>query len=511
MIVGLIAAMDNDGKESETMQDFNNISIHESEESNQQHPSLPINIPNSPSPKMPTAFLRIQKRNTSQRSEEPQSSDQSYPPIAESTKLGLMENSIQLDKKGIVAEISPQDHNQGLKVVEELLIKDNVQAALGSSLQEETPSNQTDLRPEHYYSPAPIRKSTEDDEYDIFGFKKQTNWVSRHEYDQWHSEYVCERIRRKGKWDTLLEAHKDVLPPKNAMLKRYIRKGIPVEYRGECWYHYSGAEARAKRNPNLYKQLLQQGVPPEKFADADMIERDLHRTFPENLYYKQVSAKNGKESDIVMALRRVLTAFAIHTSKNQGYCQSLNFLAGILLLFLDEEKVFWQLLIITEKFLPGMHDVLLEGVSIDQAVLMIYVRENLSAVWKKISFLPDGSPCRDVTKQLPTVCAVTVGWLMSVYCTTLPTETFLRVWDVFFAEGPHVLFRVALALFKSIEPHTSAMKDPTNIFQILQNTPKTMIEPKVLLDQCFKKNFNMALGNNINNKDVERVCTITKT
>ncbi len=43
---------------------------------------------------------------------------------------------------------------------------------------------------------------------------------------------------------------------------------------------------------------------------------------------------------------------------------------------------------------------------------------------------------------------VTRSWFGSLFCTALPAETAVRIWDVLLLEGPKILFRVALALFK---------------------------------------------------------------
>ena len=43
---------------------------------------------------------------------------------------------------------------------------------------------------------------------------------------------------------------------------------------------------------------------------------------------------------------------------------------------------------------------------------------------------------------------VTRSWFSSLFCTALPAETAVRIWDVLFLEGPKILFRTALALFK---------------------------------------------------------------
>ena len=62
------------------------------------------------------------------------------------------------------------------------------------------------------------------------------------------------------------------------------------------------------------------------------IDKDTDRTFPEHDYY---GCGGGCE-----VLKRVLVAHALH-NPSIGYCQSLNFVAGMILLFLQEEEAFW--------------------------------------------------------------------------------------------------------------------------------------------------------------------------
>jgi hypothetical protein len=76
----------------------------------------------------------------------------------------------------------------------------------------------------------------------------------------------------------------------------------------------------------------------------DDIEKDIDRTFPEHEYF-------GGAGDGENSLRRILTAYAVH-NPDVGYCQSLNFVGGLMLLFMDEEDAFWLLLTIIETLLP---------------------------------------------------------------------------------------------------------------------------------------------------------------
>jgi len=137
------------------------------------------------------------------------------------------------------------------------------------------------------------------------------------------------------------------------------------------------------------------------------------------------------ETPIVQQLRRVLVAFSLHVPKI-GYCQSLNFLAGLLLLFMSEEKAFWMLYILTHTHLPGTHEVNLEGSSVDQWVLMMSVRESLPNIWAKIGGDLDGSDFDPDSARLPPVTLCTSSWFMSGFIGSLPIESVLRVWDCLF-------------------------------------------------------------------------------
>lgn len=80
---------------------------------------------------------------------------------------------------------------------------------------------------------------------------------------------------------------------------------------------------------------------------------DLHRTFPENIYFAN-DASESKQA----ALRNVLIAFAKH-NPDIGYCQGLNYVVGMMLIVLkDEEKAFFLLEKLTKQILVGKSHIL---------------------------------------------------------------------------------------------------------------------------------------------------------
>lgn len=66
-------------------------------------------------------------------------------------------------------------------------------------------------------------------------------------------------------------------------------------------------------------------------ASSD-IEKDIRRTFPGHRIFETTEGLN--------ALRRVLVAYSVH-NQEVGYCQSLNYICAVLLLFVNEEDAFW--------------------------------------------------------------------------------------------------------------------------------------------------------------------------
>ncbi|KAL0935824.1 GTPase activating protein [Colletotrichum truncatum] len=367
---------------------------------------------------------------------------------------------------------------------------------------------------------------------DRYGFKKANQYITRAQYDAWDKGYSQYLDRRRKKWTAFLKENglmtdrPQRFPPHSAKAKRFVRKGIPPEWRGAAWFYYAGGPAILAKHSGLYDQLLKKKA---KDVDIEAIERDLHRTFPDNIRFKpaamagkpntepqrrdkETEVGNDKETannepQIITALRRVLHAFAIYNPRI-GYCQSLNFLAGLLLLFMEsEEQCFWLLNVITRLYLPGTHEMSLEGSKVDLGVLMNAIRESMPAVWAKIGDDLEGDPnaVRPPAKpakkprsrrknqpsissnRLPPITLCMTAWFMSCFIGTLPIESTLRVWDVFFYEGSKTLFRIALAIFKLGESEVRAVADPMEMFSVVQAMPRRLLDANALMEATFKR------------------------
>ncbi|KAL9609877.1 MAG: hypothetical protein Q9167_005395 [Letrouitia subvulpina] len=338
---------------------------------------------------------------------------------------------------------------------------------------------------------------------DQYGFFKASRHVSIQQYDAWNSAYVPDQERRKRKWFTYMSEQgcstycPVQFPDRSPKTQRYIRKGIPAAWRGAAWFYYAGGPALIEEKPNVYSSLVGRAESSGLDTnDQESIERDLHRTFPDNIHFKPDAPSTQQPADeapLLTSLRRVLQAFAIHRPEI-GYCQSLNFLTGLLLLFLPEEQAFWMLHIITTTLLPGTHELSLEGANVDLWVLMMALRESIPTIWAKVGIATTSgdpaapkSPAHTPTAKLPPISLCTTSWFMSLFIGTLPVESVLRVWDVLFYEGSKVLFWVALAVFRLGEPRIRQIGDPIELFQVVQALPRGLLDAGALMKVAIRR------------------------
>ena len=399
--------------------------------------------------------------------------------------------------------LSDEERRRSTKIAE--AISDNMgspksaRPSLGASLSSRRPSTTASSSsvPFSTREPMPQRPLTSGSvscaaSRDQYGFLKTNINISQSDYDLWNAEYSPLQERRNEKWAMYMREQglstdsPSKFPSRSTKTQRYIRKGIPPACRGEAWFFYAGGDAYLSRHPQLYNNLVHLEEAKLSADEKELIERDLHRTFPDNIRFKPDSqGVDGNETTLLTSLRRVLRAFALHSPKI-GYCQSLNFIAGLLLLFLPEEKTFWMLHIITVLYLPGTHDVSLEGANIDLWVLMVALKNTMPQVWGRVGTV--GMTDEEGKKsKLPPISLCTTGWFMALFIGTLPIETVLRVWDVLFYEGSRTLFRVALTIFKIGEARIKSVNDSMELFQTIQGLPRSMIDAGKFMDLMCRK------------------------
>lgn len=233
-----------------------------------------------------------------------------------------------------------------------------------------------------------------------------------------------------------------------------LRAGIPISMRGAIWWKCTLAQQKKASAADSYGDLVERSLSWLSPRVVMEIEKDLPRTFAAEL-------GNDNASHPMAELRRILQAYSLR-NPCVGYCQSMNFIGAMLLQQLGEEESFWVLAVIVEDLIPQFHERNMRGSRVEQLVLSDLVEQilpNLYAHFQRlgVEFGP-----------------FAMKWFLCLFINTLPLEMVMRIWDVFFYEGGHVVLRVALTLLKLSEHDLILCEDAMEVYAALKYTHESL-------------------------------------
>merc|ERR1719204_514838 len=126
---------------------------------------------------------------------------------------------------------------------------------------------------------------------------------------------------------------------KHRKLKARIRKGIPSEFRREVWMYISGSRENRIIRRGIYQQFLACG---RESQFETQIRKDINRTYRQHVCFKE------ENSAMQQSLFNVLNTYALYNPA-VGYCQGMNSVAALMLMYMEEVDVFWLLHSLTMK------------------------------------------------------------------------------------------------------------------------------------------------------------------
>ncbi|KZS91794.1 TBC-domain-containing protein [Sistotremastrum niveocremeum HHB9708] len=259
---------------------------------------------------------------------------------------------------------------------------------------------------------------------------------------------------RELKWMSTIQSTSH----KSKKLRKMLQEPVPSSVRYQVWSHL--VDAKAKRMPNIYSDLSKR---PRVGASAN-IEKDADRYFPEHPHLKDPRGPLVSLLNAYFAMVPDIT-----------YQAGLVIIAGHLLLQSPEEDAFWMFLALMDQhlrpyFSPGAYQ--LEA---DASLFQKYLEANDAPMSKRL-FVNDVRPID--------LCG---PWFSSMFAGTLPTEHLCRVWDIFFYEGPVILFRVGLEILRIYRRRIfDSPASPAGSAWLTRPLPPTMLpDPETFLSDAL--------------------------
>lgn len=288
-----------------------------------------------------------------------------------------------------------------------------------------------------------IPTNRERPKYDI-SWSKQSALMN-----SFHVMLTDEMIQKQEQKLTMWENHfrdygRGISMYRTTEIINFIIDGIPDKLRQEIWLIFSGAIHEKEMNPGLYEDLVEKSA-TKHTATHDEIERDLHRSLPEHPAFQH--------SDGIGALRRVLQAYALRNPQ-VGYCQAMNIVSSVFLIFCDEENAFWMLTSLCENLLPDYYNDKVVGAQIDQGVLTELIATHLPEL-------------HDHLDNLGIIKMISLSWFLTIFLSVIPYESALYIMDCFFYDGAKVIFIIALHVLDWNRDKLLSCNDDGEAMQVL--------------------------------------------
>nr|XP_022903129.1 TBC1 domain family member 4-like isoform X3 [Onthophagus taurus] len=278
----------------------------------------------------------------------------------------------------------------------------------------------------------------------------------------------------------------------NYEIDEMVKNGIPKIKRGEIWNYladkFDKDESKAKLIdlnlfPNYYvsyENLLKQLT-----SHQHAILIDLGRTYPAHPYYKSPLGPGQ------LALFNLLKAYSL-LDPEVGYCQGLSFVAGVLLLHMEESQAFSLL-----RHLMFQRDLRKQYLP-DMIGLQIKLYQLSRLLHDKIPELYDHF---DLYEIAPTLYAA--PWLLTMFASQFPLGFVSRVFDLIFADHPEVVFKISMALLTRFKDDLLKCENFEEIMGLLKNRLPRMVENSEIFNEILTDINKIEVTKKLNEYKVE--------
>ncbi|XP_072931015.1 USP6 N-terminal-like protein isoform X2 [Epargyreus clarus] len=248
-------------------------------------------------------------------------------------------------------------------------------------------------------------------------------------------------VKMLGSWDSSTTREK---------LHRRIYKGIPNSLRIKIWCKLLDVNRIKSDNVGKYQEMLK--LAKQWSTDVRQIDSDVNRQFREHQFYRE------RYSEKQCSLFNVLCAYSMYNSE-VGYCQGMSGLAGVLLMYMDEEDAFWALAVLLSDKKYAMHGLYIEGFP----KLTRFLEHHDKIL---IKFMPKLKHHFD--KFGLDAILYSLKWFFVCFIERVPFSLCLRVWDIYLLDGERVVTAMAYTILKLHKKAIMKLNDMDLIVNFIQ-------------------------------------------
>lgn len=233
-------------------------------------------------------------------------------------------------------------------------------------------------------------------------------------------------------------------------LRRRIYKGIPNKLRSEAWKRLLNVKETISKNVGVYMQMLK--LARTFSTEVRQIDSDVNRQFREHIHYRERYSSKQQE------LFNVLTAYSMYNME-LGYCQGMAGVAGILLMYMNDEEAFWALSTFMCDTNYAMHGLFIEG--FPKLTRFLTHHDRILA-----KFLPKLH--KHFTKHCLDAILYSLKWFFVIFVERIPFSLCLRIWDIYMIDGERVVTAMAFTILRIHRKKLLKMKDMDEMTDFLQ-------------------------------------------
>lgn len=235
-------------------------------------------------------------------------------------------------------------------------------------------------------------------------------------------------LERTQKWLKMTKKWNKYFPGEK--VARRVYKGIPDRLRGVVWSLLLGVTQMKEEQQGVYMKMRQRARAQSTYIHQ--IDLDVNRTFRNHIMFRE---RYGVKQQ---ALFHVLAAYSVYNTE-VGYCQGMNEIAALLLMYMNEEDAFWGL---AQLFVTDRHN--MHGFFVAGFPKLLRFQDHHENVLRK--YLPKMR--RHFERNEINASFYNIKWFLQCFLDRTPFHLTLRLWDIYILEGDRLLVAMAYCVMK---------------------------------------------------------------